>query len=198
MKTMPTLMDDIRKISGLPDGVDKIRFPDGGVMVLQPDKVITKDASSKRHLTMWYSKDGTVDVHRTVEGKTRSHTHFARLDMRIFDERVVERLILICIRQINLDDQELGKLDILVPKEKRDFGDELHKIKGKVAIVRAEGMDELERNTEHMTLAEFDRSVCTEALVFDGEDFVGRLYWRPEGYFYYDQVKFNRLFSAIA
>ncbi len=195
---MPTLMDDIRKISGLPDSINKIKVPDVGVMVLQPDKVILKDAGSKKHLTAWYRKDGTIDVHITIEGKTRFHSQHGTLDMRMFDEKVVERLILDCMRQINLDDHELQTLNIQVPKERIDFGGKLYKMKGKVAIVSAEGADEFERNMERMTFAEFDQSDCTEALVFHGEDFVGRLYWRPDGYFYFDQAKFNRLFSAIA
>src|SRR5436309_9207889 len=107
---MASLMEDIRKIAGLPDGNYKIKLHDGGTVILQRDKVIFAVAGRKEHLTMWYNEDRTVNVHMTLEGKTRTHLPIDKLDTRLVSDEVVERLVRACTRRTSLDDEELRDL----------------------------------------------------------------------------------------
>ncbi len=191
-------MDDLRKLSGLPHAVREIKMPDGGLLVFKKDKIIIKERNkNKEHLTIWHSNDGKVDVHRTIEGGCRFHIPVEKLDVSVFSDEVVNSIWRASLRRVSLDDSELGGLEIRVPKEKVDFSDRLYKVKGRTATLDPAVAKELDDNFAQITLSEFENSDATRALVHEGDDWVGDLFWTPSGYVFFDQRKFSSMMQSL-
>ena len=136
-----------------------------------------------------------TDVHRTTEGKVRSHVSLDRVDTSWLDDEMSKKLFYASCRLASLDDPELTRMTISVARKRIDFSDRRYIIKGKVAIVDDSVLAELDKNIEHLTLNEFEKnSDATEGVVYDGDDYVGMIYWGPDGsYIFHD----NRIFHSL-
>lgn len=81
-------LNDLKEMSGLQRLVKKIKLPDGGLLIFQTDKMIVKTAGCDEHITIWFSKDGLLDVHKMLEGKSGRILLSISLTLRNYDRKI--------------------------------------------------------------------------------------------------------------
>lgn len=110
--------------------IRRIKIVDEILLALGRGKIIFKETSDARHITLSFLKEGILDIHETIEGREKKHIPLEKLELRKFAgyKETLIKEILHNLKEIDITDPKYVDGQVFVIQEKKAMQERVQKI----------------------------------------------------------------------
>ena len=110
--------------------IKRIKIFNELLFALGKSKIIFKETSDVRHLTLSFLKEGILDIHETIEGREKKHIPLEKLELRKFTgyKETLIKEIIHNLKEIDITDPKYVDGQVFVIQEKKAMQERVQKI----------------------------------------------------------------------
>ena len=173
--------------------IKKLRILDELLLAFGRDKMIFKRMDDVKHFTLKFLKEGILDVHKTMEGRKKTHIPLEKIDLKKFCEAIIETFekeLVHILKEIDISDPKYRNIRVFIFPKKEEF-EKVTEVKRKEIIIEKSKLEDMMEDLIFVPMKDLQNyDFKTAYLLKEGEEEYAFLYRIRGKYFL---VKLNDL-----